>query len=81
MQGVKEPVWYRGEQVGSVTRYSDVLLMFLIKGIRPHVYRDNYRDKEQVQQDAEAMAKAIREAVAGMTQTVPPIPAPESEDE
>jgi hypothetical protein len=33
--GVDEPVFYQGEQCGAVRRYSDSLLMFLIKGKRP----------------------------------------------
>lgn len=32
--GVDEPVFYQGEVCGTVRKYSDPLLMFLIKGIR-----------------------------------------------
>ncbi len=42
VQGVENPVYYRGEVVGYVRRYSDNLLMFLIKAARPE-YRDNYK--------------------------------------
>ena len=38
--GVLEPVFYKGEVVGEIRKYSDNLLMFLIKKIRPE-YRDN----------------------------------------
>jgi hypothetical protein len=38
--GVDEPVFYQGVPVGSVKRYSDTLLMFLLKGARPHTYRE-----------------------------------------
>ncbi len=39
--GWDEPVgWYRGEAGGMVRKYSDVLLIFLLKGIRPEKYRD-----------------------------------------
>ena len=38
--GVQEPVFYRGEAVGTVTKYSDVLLIFLLKGLLPQVFRD-----------------------------------------
>lgn len=40
--GVDEPVYYQGRSVGRVKRYSDVLLIFLLKGIRPDVYRERY---------------------------------------
>lgn len=42
MKGTKEPVYYLGKKIGEVTKYSDNLLMFLIKGIRPETYRENY---------------------------------------
>ena len=39
--GVAEPVFYKGVPVGSVTRYSDQLLMFLLKAARPGTYREH----------------------------------------
>jgi hypothetical protein len=33
--GVDEPVFYMGQECGTIRRYSDSLLMFLIKGKRP----------------------------------------------
>ena len=41
--GVAEPVYQGGELVGTVQRYSDRLLEFLIRGRRPQTYRDNTR--------------------------------------
>lgn len=38
--GVLEPVFYQGEKVGTVRKYSDTLLIFLLKGIRPEKYRE-----------------------------------------
>lgn len=38
VDGVLEPVFYKGEVVGSVRRYSDALLMFLLKGANPDRY-------------------------------------------
>lgn len=40
--GVQEPNYYKGQVVGHTTKYSDSLLMFLIKAIDPS-YRDNSR--------------------------------------
>lgn len=38
--GVDEPVFYQGEECGAVRRYSDTLLIFLLKGRRPDKYRE-----------------------------------------
>jgi len=38
--GVEEPVFYQGEQVGKVKRYSDGLLMFLLRANRPKFRND-----------------------------------------
>ena len=40
-RGTQRPVFYKGEQVGAVTEYSDTLLMFLLKARRPDRFRDN----------------------------------------
>ena len=39
-EGVDEPIYYQGEQVGAVRRYSDTLLIFLLKGGMPEKYRE-----------------------------------------
>jgi hypothetical protein len=40
MVGVEEPVYYKGQVCGAVRKYSDTLLIFLLKSKRPAVYRD-----------------------------------------
>ncbi len=41
-EGVEEPVgFYKGEPSATVRRYSDTLLIFLLKAARPEKYRDN----------------------------------------
>lgn len=35
VDGTLEPVFYRGEEIGEVRRYSDQLLITLLKGYRP----------------------------------------------
>lgn len=39
-EGVDKPVFQQGEQVGKVREYSDGLLMFLLKGAKPDVYKE-----------------------------------------
>lgn len=40
VKGVREPFFYKGEIVGHKIRYSDNLLMFLLKGNAPEKYKD-----------------------------------------
>lgn len=42
-KGVLEPVFYKGEKCGHIRRYSDTLLIFLLKGARPEKYADFHR--------------------------------------
>ena len=39
-EGVREPVYYQGNVCGHIQKYSDTLLMFLMKGHRPETYRE-----------------------------------------
>tara|TARA_Y100000310_G_C20451018_1_gene700732 strand:- start:429 stop:899 length:471 start_codon:yes stop_codon:yes gene_type:complete len=41
VDGILEPVFYKGEQVATVRRHSDVLLIFMLKAAAPDKYRDN----------------------------------------
>lgn len=50
VDGIEEPVgWYQGHAGGTVTRYSDTLLIFLLKAHRP----DKFRERVDVKQDGE----------------------------
>lgn len=40
MHGVLEPVFFKGDEVGQIRKYSDALIMFMLKAKRPDVYRD-----------------------------------------
>ena len=35
-------MYYKGEVVGTIRKYSDTLLIFLLKGALPEVYRERY---------------------------------------
>ena len=39
-EGVEQPVFFQGKVCGTVRKYSDVLLIFLLKGARPDKYRE-----------------------------------------
>lgn len=38
IEGVEKPVFYRGQQVGSIRVHSDALAMFMLKAKRPEIY-------------------------------------------
>jgi len=42
-EGWDEPVYQGGNMVGTIRKFSDTLLIFLMKGARPTKYRDNAR--------------------------------------
>lgn len=42
-RGVLEPVYYLGQKVGAVRKYSDTLLIFLLKAHKPRMYRDSVK--------------------------------------
>ena len=39
-EGIEEPVFYKGECVASVTKFSDPLAMFLLRGCKPDKFRE-----------------------------------------
>ena len=46
--GVEEPVFYKGEIVGHIRKYSDNLLMFLLKAHWPDKFRENVSVDQRV---------------------------------
>jgi len=44
VEGIEKPVgWYQGKPGGTVTEYSDTLLIFLLKGRRPEKFAESRR--------------------------------------
>jgi hypothetical protein len=41
-EGWLEPVYYKGKPVGAVRKFSDVLLIFTLKALRPEKYRERF---------------------------------------
>lgn len=46
-QGVLEPVYQGGSKVGTIRKYSDTLLIFLLKARKPETYRENATVKHE----------------------------------
>lgn len=49
VSGVKEPIFHQGQRVGQVRRYSDTLLIFLLKARAPEKYREKFDVESRVQ--------------------------------
>lgn len=59
-EGVLEPVFYQGEEVGTVRRFSDVLLIFQLKALNAR-YRDKLTvDVNRIDADIERELAIIR---------------------
>ncbi len=43
VEGVDEPVFHGGEEVGAVRKFSDTLLIFMLKARKPEKYRETTR--------------------------------------
>lgn len=63
--GVDEPVFYQGTVVGYIKKYSDTLLIFLLKGLRPEKYRD-FQAIEQARLALERERLELERRKAGM---------------
>ena len=75
-EGVDEPVFYQGEVCGTIKRYSDTLLIFMLKAHNPEKYKDTIRTEhcgmvnvtnmeleELLKLDAGELAKLYSEAL------------------
>lgn len=62
--GWTEPVYQRGEHVGNVRKYSDTLLIFLLKGARPEKYRERLSiiTEDAIDAEIRRLTSALEEA-------------------
>ena len=62
VEGVEHGVWKDGRQVGSRVEYSDLLMIFLLKGAKPEKYKDRV-DNYNYNKDLD-LADRLKEARA-----------------
>lgn len=48
VEGVDRPVFYKGEECGTIKEYSDTLLIFRLNALRPEKYRQRYQVRAEV---------------------------------
>ena len=51
IDGVEQPHFHQGKVCGTVRKYSDALLMFLLRSHRPETYRDRTEQRAGAQDD------------------------------
>lgn len=60
-EGVEEPVFYQGKQVALVRKKSDLLIIFLLKAIRPEKFREKLMlSPSEIDKIIEAELKAAK---------------------
>ena len=64
VEGWNEPVFYQGEQVGEVRKYSDRLLELMARGLIPERYRENFKMEASVRHEDTAIDRAVRQVAA-----------------
>lgn len=80
--GTLEPVFYKGEKVGHIRKYSDLLMIFMLKGMRPEKYRDRFemsRTADDIAKLAKILGVTVQEVktamkVAEVKKELPPGP-------
>ena len=70
--GVEEPVFYKGQVCGTVRKYSDILLIFLLKSKRPDTYRDHQAvdvtlDLKPIEARRQKLAAALERVASAVT--------------
>jgi len=66
MDGTEEGRYFRGEMIGTITRYSDSLLMFLLKARRPSVFGTSQAHRLTSANDEDSLDGLRRELEAKM---------------
>jgi hypothetical protein len=75
VEGVDRPVYQGGRKIGTLKEYSDVLLIFLMKGAMPDKYKDRYSQDVTVTVDVSDRLAAGRERAASIDVIDVPLPA------
>jgi hypothetical protein len=77
VDGVEQPVFFQGEQCGASRRYSDSLLMFLLRAHRPAKFRERPPPSPD---DDGAAQEAAREELARQLERLAAPPGPDDPD-
>lgn len=77
VEGVDEPIYYKGEEVGTVRRYSDRLLEYLLGATRPEKFRPHYEAPKKASDDVNRKIAELAERLRLDPGKPPPAGGPE----
>lgn len=64
VEGVEKPVYQGGQMVGTIREYSDTLLIFTLKGLRPEKYRERFQVSVITEDAIDAEIRRLHEELA-----------------
>ena len=74
VEGWQEPVWYQGDQVGTVRKYSDTLLICLLKAHHPEKYADRQKSETTLDATVQGSVSLDPALAASISHLLPHLP-------
>ena len=74
VEGWQEPVWYQGDQVGTVRKYSDTLLICLLKAHHPEKYADRQKSETTLDATVQGSVSLDPSLAASISHLLPHLP-------
>ena len=74
VEGWQEPVWYQGDQVGTVRKYSDTLLICLLKAHHPEKYADRQKSETVLDATVQGSVSLDPSLAASISHLLPHLP-------
>ena len=68
LDGIEEVKYFKGEPIGSVRRYSDQLLMFLLRAYRPAIFNPKQMTAEKGPHDDNQTRQSLVKKMAKLSQ-------------
>ena len=74
VEGWQDPVWHQGQQVGTVRKYSDTLLICLLKAHHPEKYADRQKSETTLDATVQGSVSLDPSLAASISHLLPHLP-------
>ena len=74
VEGWQDPVWHQGQQVGTVRKYSDTLLICLLKAHHPEKYADRQKSETVLDATVQGSVSLDPALAASISHLLPHLP-------
>ena len=74
VEGWQDPVWHQGQQVGTVRKYSDTLLICLLKAHHPEKYADRQKSETVLDATVQGSVSLDPSLAASISHLLPHLP-------